>query len=256
MEFHVLFAIVLGAAGLFVGSFLYVAAIRVLNKERIFSPLPLCRHCQHRLKGRDLIPVVSYIAARGKCRCCGNKISPTRWIVEAATAFLFGWIGWHYGPFQLEWIAALLLCSVLIVITITDLKAMTIPNAVVFPAAALALAVRLLIHPLPLWNYAAGAAIGFGLLYLLAVLSKGGMGGGDIKLYLFIGLIGGISVTLFSLFLASMLGSLYALVRKAAGTLRRKEPIPFGPFIAAGAMVSFLYSERWVDGYVNLFLMM
>lgn len=255
MEDLIWFAAVLGAFGLIVGSFLNSTALRVLNKEPVFVRPAACRHCGQRIRFKDLVPMVSYFVLSGKCRDCGEKISLAYPIGEAVTALLFAWVGWHYGPSNLEWVAALLLCSVMVVISQTDIKAMKIPNAIVFPAAIFALFVRCFIHPLPIWNYLAGAAIGFALLYLLAVLSGGGIGGGDMKLYLFIGLIGGIPVTLLSLLIASMLGSCYGTIRKLTGTLKRNEPIPFGPFIAIGAIFAFLYSERWIDEYMNVLLL-
>lgn len=249
MEQNLLFAAALGAFGLFAGGFLRAAANRVLRKRPVSSPSPYGR-CGHRLRLRDHAPVIGYAALRGRCRDCGSPISPAQPIGEAATALLFAWIGWHYGPFDFEWIAALLLVSVLIVITHTDLTAMLIPNAVVFPALAAAIALRAFQHPLPWWSYAAGAAVGFGLLYMLAVASKGGMGGGDIKLYLFIGALTGLPVTLLSLFAAGCLGTIYGIAAKAAGRNRDGEPMPFGPFIAIGTIPTFLYAEDWIDAYV------
>lgn len=132
---------------------------------------------------------------------------------------------------------------------------MTIPDKVVFTGVALALILRLFVHPLPYWNYAAAAAVGFAILYLLAVVSRGGMGGGDIKLYLFIGLILGIQLTILSLFLASVLGMVYGVAAIFAGKQKTKKPIPFGPFIAAGALLAFLYGDQWVISYLRLFNM-
>jgi leader peptidase (prepilin peptidase)/N-methyltransferase len=247
MELNLLFAAVLGMLGLPVGSLLNMAAIRVLKKQSVAFPPSHCIHCQHPLRLRDLFPVISFLSLRGTCRYCKKRISPVYPIGEMVTAILFMWTGWHYGPLNSEWVAALFLCSMLIVITHTDLKAMLIPNAVVIPGVAMAFVLRVFLHPLPWWNYAAAAAVGFGVLYLLAVVSKGGMGGGDIKLYLFIGLIGGLSVTLLSLFIASLLGMIYALLARVTGRQRGKEQIPFGPFIAVGAFLAFLYGDAWME---------
>ena len=134
---NVWFAFALGLIGLFIGRFLNVAAIRVLKKElNVFHP-PHCVNCNHRLGGAELIPVIGYLAHKGECRTCQARISPAVPIGEAATALLFAWIGWHFSPSNLEWMAGLLLCSVLIIITYTDLKSMLIPNKVVFTGVAL-----------------------------------------------------------------------------------------------------------------------
>jgi leader peptidase (prepilin peptidase)/N-methyltransferase len=220
MESYLFFTMTLGAAGLFVGSLLYKVGQRVLQKHTIDFAPPQGK--------RDL-----YLL--------GHHVS---------TAVLFAWVGSHYEPLNFEWIAALLLVSILIIITHTDMKAMIIPNAVVFPGILMAVVLRAVLQPLPWWNYVAAAVIGFSFLYLIAVSSKGGMGGGDIKLYLFVGLIGGISVTVLSLFLASLLGMVYGLVVKRFGRQRLKDPIPFGPFIAVGAYLSFLYGEAWMTAYL------
>jgi len=249
------FAIALGAFGLLIGSFLNVVAIRVLNQQSIAYPPSHCVHCKHRLRAWDLIPLLSYAVLRGRCRYCRAPISAAYPLGEGAAAILFFWTGLRFGPLDLEWIAGILLCSVLVVVTHTDLKAMLIPDKIVFPSVALAILLRLLIHPLPLWNYVAAAAIGFGLLYLLAVVSKGGMGGGDIKLYLFIGLICGIAPTLLSLFAASLFGTVYGLARKLVGRGERGREIPFGPFIAAGAIGSFFYGNAWIEAYLNLWIL-
>lgn len=254
MEGYIWFAALLGAFGLLIGSFLNVAAIRVLKKQSVVYPPSHCVHCRHPLRPADLIPVMSYVILRGRCRYCHERISPVYPLGEASAALLFALIGWHYGPFHLEWIAGLLLVSVLLVITQTDLKAMLIPDKVVFTGAALAVIVRLFVHPLPLWSYGLAAAAGFGLLYVIAIVSRGGMGGGDIKLYLFIGLICGMQATILSLFIASFLGTCWGVLVKLNGRLQTKQPIPFGPFIAVGAVVSFLYGETMVDLYMNWWL--
>jgi leader peptidase (prepilin peptidase)/N-methyltransferase len=255
MDIHLWFAALLGGFGLLIGSFLNVAAIRTLKKQSVSFPPSHCVHCKHRLHALDLIPVFSYVFLRGRCRYCKERISPVYPIGEGAAAFLFAWTGWHFGPYNSEWIAGLLLVSVLHIIIHTDLKAMLIPNKVIFTGAATAVALRAFLHPLPIWNYASAAALGFGLLYFLAVISRGGMGGGDIKLYLFIGAVCGLQATLLSLFVASLLGTVYGLSMKLSGRLQPKQPIPFGPFIAVGAWLSYLYADRWVQAYIGWWML-
>jgi prepilin signal peptidase PulO-like enzyme (type II secretory pathway) len=141
------------------------------------------------------------------------------------------------------------LAFVLLTISITDIRAMLIPNTVVFPAVALAILLRLIVHPLPLWSYAAGAIAGFVLLYTLSAVSRGGIGGGDIKLYLFIGLMCGLQATLLSLFLASLAATLFGFGARLLG--RRTRTIPFGPFIAFGAIAAALYGEQGFQAYAE-----
>lgn len=254
MEINIIFLLCLIILGLLIGSFLNVAAIRSLTKQSIAFPSSHCVHCKHKLAPRDLIPVLSIVLLGGKCRYCAQRISPVYPIGEAVTAVLFVWVGWHIGPLNPEWTVGLLLVSVLVIITHTDIKSMTIPDSVVFTGIAFALLLRAFYHPLSFWNYVCAAAIGFSLLYLLAVASRGGMGGGDIKLYLFIGLMLGIKLTLLSLFLASVFGMVYGIAAIALNKQKKRKPIPFGPFIAAGSLLAYLYGEVWVNQYLNLFM--
>ncbi|TLS50158.1 prepilin peptidase [Paenibacillus antri] len=173
----------------------------------------------------------------------------TRGLAAAAASASCAWIGLRYGPADAEWLPAALLAVVMVAITITDMRAMLIPNAIVFPAVGLAALLRLLWHPLPLWEYAAGAAVGFGLLFAVSFLSKGGIGGGDVKLYVFVGLVCGLQATLLSLLLASFAGTAYGIVRRLSG--KRGGTVPFGPFIAVGAFLSMMYAERWLERYAT-----
>lgn len=171
---------------------------------------------------------------------------------EIAASALFAWAGWHYGFRNAEWVVALLLAAVLVVTACTDMRAMIIPNRIIVIGLALTVAARAAIHPLPFWNYAAAAAGGFGLLYAVAWASRGGIGGGDIKLYLIVGFACGLSSTVLSLFIASVIGALYGLSASLRGkTASLKQTIPFGPCIGTGAFLSLLYGEAWITPYLD-----
>jgi leader peptidase (prepilin peptidase)/N-methyltransferase len=239
--------------GLAVGSFLNVAAIRIPQGRSILHPPSQCAICRHRLGTTDLVPVFGFLWRRGRCHYCGSQFSPQYAIIEAVTGLAFGLFAWNYG-FTGELAVAWLLISVLIVISLTDLRYLLIPNKVVFFGMAAAIVLRLFSHPLPLWNYAVAFAIGSGLLYSLAAFShyifkKEGVGGGDIKLFAFLGLVLGIKLTILTLFLASMIGLMAGLIRlQSTG----KRVIPFGPFIAAGAVISYVWGDRVLTWYVSL----
>jgi leader peptidase (prepilin peptidase)/N-methyltransferase len=199
------------------------------------------------------VPVLSFLWRRGRCRYCGSKFSPQYAIVEAITGLAFGFFAWNFG-FIGELAVAWLLVSVLVVITLTDFQHLLIPNKVVFFGMAAAIVLRLFSHPLPLWNYAVAFSIGGGLLYSLAafsyyVLKKEGVGGGDIKLFAFLGLVLGIKLTILTLFLASLIGLVAGLIRLQSIGNR---VIPFGPFIAAGAIISYVWGDRLLIWYVSL----
>ncbi len=167
--------------------------------------------------------------------------------MRIAGVILFVWIGANYNHADLEWIAAIWLAIILLTVSYTDMVSMRILNSVVLIGLIGAALIRMITHPLPFWNYSCAAVIGFSILFLLSIATNGGIGGGDMKLYLFIGLLSGITVTLLSLFLASVFGSLYGIIQRSRGKLMPKQPIPFGPFIAIATIISFLYGEDWLE---------
>ena len=186
-------------------------------------------------------------ALRGKAGSAGR--SRSRWAAAGIAMALCAWAGFRFEASNAEWLAFVALSFVLLTITITDLRAMLIPNSIVFPAVALAVLLRLFAHPLPLWHYAAGALAGFALLYALSAVSRGGIGGGDIKLYLFVGLLCGLQATILSLFMASIAATAFGLGSRLVGL--RSRTIPFGPFIAFGSIAAVLYGEQILQSYAS-----
>lgn len=250
-----LYTITAALFGLVFGSFFNVVGIRVVKKESIAYPPSHCVHCNHELKALDLIPVLSYLGLRGACRYCRAKISPIYPIGELLTAVAFAITTWQIGP-SLELIVGLVFVSILMICSIADSRYRIIPDVVVFSGMGVAFLLRIWIHPLPFWNYVAAFFVGGGLLYLIAlssifILKKEGMGGGDIKLFAYIGLIAGIKLTLFTLFAASLLGTIYGLVQMRVKSSREDQGIPFGPFIAAGAFISYFWGEPIIHWYLS-----
>ncbi|CAN7573065.1 prepilin peptidase [Paenibacillus sp. LjRoot153] len=250
-----LYAITAALFGLVFGSFFNVVGIRIVKKESIAYPPSHCVQCSHELKALDLIPVLSYIGLRGACRYCRAKISPIYPIGEFVTAIAFAVTTWQIGP-SLELIVGLLFVSILMICSVADIRYRIIPDTVVFSGMIAVLLLRIWIHPLPFWNYITAFFVGGGLLYLIALasiffLKKEGMGGGDIKLFAFIGLVAGIKLTLFTLFAASLLGTMYGLVQIRVKSSREDQGIPFGPFIAAGAFFSYFWGEPVINWYLS-----
>jgi leader peptidase (prepilin peptidase) / N-methyltransferase len=239
--------------GIIFGSFFNVVGLRVPKKESIISPPSHCTKCNRRLRLLDLIPIFSYLVLRGKCRGCGQKISPVYPLIELVTGVLFALSFIRLG-FSFELIIALLFVSLLVIITVSDLAYMIIPDKVLLPFAIAFLILRWLIPTSPWWDSLLGAVVGFSILYFIAVVSKGGMGGGDVKLFFVIGLVLGTVNTLLTLFLASLIGSvvgIYVLKKTGKG---RKTPVAFGPSIAAAAVISYFYGADFVEWYQQLFL--
>jgi leader peptidase (prepilin peptidase) / N-methyltransferase len=247
-----------GCFGLLIGSFLNVVAIRVLKKESIVFPPSHCVDCNHKLGPLDLVPVLSYLFLCSKCRYCKSPISLIYPAGELATGILFALFTYQLG-LQSELIAGLFFVSILVVITITDLREMLIPNRIIFFAMAVGAGLRLFAHTLPIWNYLSAFVVGIGILYLIArissaLLKKEGIGGGDLKLFAFIGLILGIKLTLLAIFISSLLGTIFGLCLIIIGKYDKNRYLPFGPFIAAGSMITYLWGNHLVKWYMELVL--
>lgn len=243
--------------GMLIGSFLNVVAIRVLKNESIAYPPSHCMHCEHQLKPWDLVPVFSYFFLRGKCRYCKEPISIRYPLGEMATALLF-MAAYSVVGFNLELIVALFFICILIVITQTDMQAMRIPNAVVAAGVIGAIGLRLWIHPLPMWDHFTAMFVGSGTLFAIGLVSgwimkRETMGAGDIKLYLFIGVILGIKLTLFSLFAASVIGLFFGLIQQMRGKHEKYAEVPFGPSIALGSLLVYFFGDPLLDWYLSYF---
>ncbi|MCF6092699.1 prepilin peptidase [Microaerobacter geothermalis] len=237
---------------LFIGSFLNVVALRIPKGESIVYPPSHCPSCNQRLKPWDLFPVFSYIFLKGKCRYCRRPISVLYPLGEIWTAVLFFFAFDRFGFDKELWIALPFL-AILSVITVSDLKYQIISNKVVYSGMILFLILRFFIRPLPYIDYILGFFIAGGLLFLIAVITRGGMGGGDIKLMAMIGLVMGWKMALLSFFIASFIGGMIGVMLLLTGTVKRKEPIPFGPFIAIGTAVTYLWGEALLDYYFNIY---
>ena len=238
--------------GIVFGSFFNVVGLRVPKKESIVSLPSHCTTCERKLEVLDLVPVFSYLFLRGKCRGCGSKISPIYPFMEFVTGLLFA-LSFYMLGLSAELAVALLFMSLLVIITVSDIAYMLIPNKVLLPFAVLLFGVRLFIPLGPWWASLLGAFVGFGVLYVIAVVSKGGMGGGDIKLFFVIGLVLGTVNTLFTLFVAAMIGTAVGVIMLKRSGQGRKTPIPFGPSIAVAAVIAYFWGADFVGWYSNLF---
>jgi leader peptidase (prepilin peptidase)/N-methyltransferase len=250
------FSIAIGLFGLLIGSFLNVVAIRTLKQESIVFPPSYCVNCNHQLGVFDLIPVLSFLGLRGKCRYCNERISLIYPFGESLAALFYGVCAWHFGV-NYELITALVFVSILVMIIVTDIREMIIPNRIVYSGIIILIVIRLVIHPLSLINYGLAFILGGGLLLAISVigtfiLRKEGMGGGDIKLFALAGLVLGIKLTLLSIFVSSLLGTLFGVGMMAIGRYERGKHIPFGPFIAVGSMISLIWGNNIVQWYLEL----
>jgi leader peptidase (prepilin peptidase)/N-methyltransferase len=240
--------------GLLIGSFLNVVAWRLPRGESLVKPRSKCPGCGTQLKAYDNVPVFSWLVLRGRCRGCGEKISARYPVVEAVTALLYaGVVAAEYDD-ALKCVLGLAMVTFLVPIAVIDLDLKRIPNALTGPAAIVALVAGALLDPsfLPEQLIAGAAALAFFLIP--AVLSKKGMGMGDVKLAGVLGLYLGRDVAP-ALFIALIVGVVVgvAIVANQGMTNGRKVKVPFGPFMALGAVIAFFVGSGLLDAYTDSF---
>lgn len=240
--------------GLVLGSFFNVVGLRIPAGESIVRPRSSCPTCKHQLTAIELIPVFSYIFQGGKCRNCKTSISPIYASIELATAILFTispmLVGWSK-----ELIIAWTLISLLVIIFVSDITYMIIPDKVLLFFAPLFLIERIFVPLNPWWDMIAGSIVGFLLLYLIAIVSKGGMGGGDIKLYAVIGIALGWKLVLLSFFLATIIGTIIGLVGMVFGKVKKGKPMPFGPSIVIGTLIAYFFGQDFIGWYIEFIVL-
>lgn len=253
--------------GAVVGSFLNVVADRVPAGKSIISPPSHCPNCQRRIESRYLIPIASYLWLKGRCRYCGAAIPIRSLVVELVTGLLFAFFNWRYGM-NYELLLIIIYCCLFIILIITDLEQGILPDKIVFPGMIMALLMAGLgtifgfepvfikeaiprLHKLWITNAAIGGAVGFFILFIIALIFRGGMGWGDVKLAGLIGLAAGFPLVLVAIFLAVVSGGLVAIILLLLKIKRRKEPVPFGPFLAVAAMATLLWGSDLLRWYLE-----
>jgi leader peptidase (prepilin peptidase) / N-methyltransferase len=252
--------------GIAVGSFLNVVADRLPSGQSVISPPSSCPGCKRQIARRDLLPVFSYLWLKGHCRYCGSVIPLRSFLVELSTGILFVFFAWYFG---IGWELALVLIYLCLFITlfITDIERGILPDKIVYSGMILALcfsstgslfswAPSFITDKVPslfnFWiiNALVGGAVGFIFLFVIALISRGGMGGGDIKLAGFIGLATGFPLVLVTIFLAAVAGGLLAIVLLLLKVRGRKQSIPFGPFLVVAAMITLIWGNHLLRWYL------
>jgi len=247
-----LFASAIFIFGLVIGSFLNVLIQRMPHGESIVHPASHCPKCGHSLCWYELVPLVSFCLQRGRCRYCAKKISLQYPLVELFTGLIFVFLYTHY-KLTLPLILSLPLAALLITITMIDLQHQIIPD-ILNLAGAIAGILVLALSDISIWDGLAGAFIGGATMLLIAIVSRGGMGGGDIKMMAWMGLFLGAKMTLLALFLSFILGGLISFILIMTGLKKRKDFIPFGPFLAAGGFAAYLFGPEILAWYVQTFI--
>jgi leader peptidase (prepilin peptidase)/N-methyltransferase len=244
--------VVVGLFGLALGSFLNVVIARLPAGRSLVHPRSACPGCSAPLAWYDNIPVVSFVALRAHCRACGMPISWRYPIVEAVTAAALVVSYAAFGP-SAGFLIACVLLPALIAMTAIDLQHQMIPDAITLPGIPVGLVINLATGRLSWLDSGIGILLGGGLFLVIILASRGGMGGGDMKLGAMLGAFLGWKALLFALFVAIVLGGAIGAVLLATGVRGRKDPIPFGPFLAVGGVMALFWGEQafgwWVGGF-------
>lgn len=238
--------------GIVFGSFFNVIGLRLPKNVPFHKGRSYCPHCKQQLRPIELIPVISYFIQGGKCRHCQGKIAPIYPLMELLTGSLFAFSFWQIG-FDVELMTALLLVSFAIILTVTDITYMLLPNKILLFFLPLFITLRI-ISPLDPWyDSILGAVVGYVLIMIIILVSKGGMGAGDMKLLGCLGIILGWKLTLLAFFIGTFAGALVGGLLMGLKKLKRGEPMPFGPYLLLGAIISFFFGEQILTIYLNLF---
>ncbi len=256
MPFSLLIAIYLALVGLIVGSYLNVVIHRLPLGISTVTPRSRCPGCGEVVRARDNIPVLSYILLRGRCRHCKAEISPRYPLIETLTALLFVACYWQFG-LSVELLAGVLFCAAMVALAAIDAEHFLLPDKITLPG----IAVGLLLSPWLEWSgwrsALIGALLGGGMLLALAagwywLRGEEGMGLGDVKMLAMLGAFLGWKGMLVALFFASVAGSVVGLAVIASGRGGMKSKLPFGTFLALGAVVALFVGPRITRYYLSL----
>jgi len=246
--------IVFALLGVAIGSFLNVCIDRLPENQSLIAPPSHCSACQKQLSFVDLIPVFSYLWLRGRCRYCQAPITRRILWVEIVTGAVFAFLYWYYG-FSGELAVAAFYFCLFIVLLVIDLEHHILPNKLVYPGAAVALILSVFVSRLEvvpsIADAAAGGGIGLGVFLLIVVLSRGGMGWGDVKMAALIGVVTGYPLIFVAILLAVVSGGLIAWIMIITKVKSRKQSIPFGPFLSLATMATLVWGNAILDWYLG-----
>ncbi|PTQ87486.1 prepilin peptidase [Nitrosomonas ureae] len=276
----VLFISLIALLGLMVGSFLNVVIYRLPEMLKrswlqqcaelqghqtsktspafnLTSPRSACVYCGHKLNIWENIPVISYLLLRGRCSQCNARISFRYPAVEALTALMSGIVAWYYG-YSLITIAALIFVWALITLTAIDLNTQLLPDDITLPLLWLGLLVNINNGFTDIQSAVIGAAVGYLSLWSIywcfkLITGKEGMGFGDFKLLSAIGAWLGWSMLPLVILFSSLVGAIVGIGMIVAAKLNKNIPIPFGPYLASGALIALFWGEKLNHAYFGLF---
>lgn len=240
-----------GALGLLIGSFLNVVIYRVPRGESIVKPSSHCPVCGHLLRPWELIPILSFLVQRGACGKCHEPIAWRYPAVEILTGLLFFYTLWlNRGVQDARVFWHLVFIALLIALSFIDLDTMRLPDVLVYPLLAIGLLGAAFLSGNPNWLESLLTAVGSGgAFWLIAKVYPQGMGFGDVKFVTALGAFLGFPNIILAIFIASLLGSLVGVGMLLLRRSHLKQQIPFGPFLASGALVALFWGERIFELY-------
>jgi len=249
--------VILFLFGLAWGSFLNVVIYRLPRNMSLVHPPSACPRCGSRIKFYDNIPLLSYLLLRGRCRACGGPISPSYPLVELLTALSFLILHAQYS-WRLHFFASCLFVSALIALGFIDYFHQILPDEITLPGLGLAIVYSLFRDDLTFRQSLVGAVVGASLLLAIYVgyfvlRKKEGMGLGDITMMLLIGAYLGWTKAVFTLIIASLVGSLVGLFLVYIRKKTFQYSLPFGTFLAPAAFFSFLWGDKIIQAYLSLY---
>lgn len=252
VQFYI-FAFLFGAV---VGSFLNVCICRLPEERSVVSPPSACPSCGVDIRWYDNIPILSYLVLRGQCRSCKASISWRYPLVEALNGLLTLALFVRFGP-SLTFLALFLFCSALVAITFIDFDHQIIPDVISLPGIVVGFVFSFFLPWLGWQSSLVGIVAGGGVLWLIIELyyrlrKEEGMGGGDVKLLAMIGAFLGWRAVLFTLFAASLVGSVVGVSLMYLQKKDGKLAIPFGPYLAFGAVLYIFYGKQIIFWYLNI----
>ena len=240
--------------GLVIGSFLNVVIARLPEGKSVLRPRSACPGCGAAIAWYDNIPVLSFALLRGRCRACGMAIPRRYPIVEAATGAAFALAYGLLGPTP-DFVVAAALLAALIAITAIDLSHQIIPDVITLPGILAGVLSNLATGRVAWLESLLGIVVGGGIFLVIILASRGGMGGGDMKLGAMLGAFLGWKLGLLALLLGVLTGGIVALCLLMLGRKGRKEAIPFGPFLALGGAITRLWGEPLLGWYLAHFVL-
>lgn len=252
---ELLLYIVIFVLGLCIGSFANVCIYRIPNEQSVAFPPSHCTNCGERIKKRDLIPIISYIFLSGKCRNCSNKISIRYPLIELLVGMIFLLLFLNFG-ITIKFVLYSIISTILIIIFFIDLEHMIIPDGLNLLLGLIGITFNILYpkdgYISTLLSMLYGFLLGGGIFFLLALF--GGMGGGDIKIMAALGLLFGWKLTIPLMALSFLLGGVVGVILLCMRSRGMKDKIPFGPFIAAGALIVILYGNNLISWYLTYYI--